>query len=185
MDIDRILRRCRSALSAGDLPARSDEDINFFESADVVGERIMLDTCAIIDQLQDRLPTAVEQRILARSVIHSPVVLGELSFLIGRLDHSNKDTKKAVQMIADLLRSIPEHRVSTLSHEDLVLGNILAGTMSRILNYPKEAQRKARNDGVLAAHASRLGCLLVTRNIVDFDRLSQLDPKLRVAFYRL
>jgi predicted nucleic acid-binding protein len=55
--------------------------------------------------------------------------------------------------------------------------------MARLLGYPKEARRKAQNDAILTAQASRLGCLLVTRNIADFDRLSLLDPKLRVAFY--
>lgn len=67
--------------------------------------------------------------------------------------------------------------------EDLIRGNILAGVMARALGYPKEARRKAQNDAILAAQVSRLGCLLVTRNVADFDRLSQLEPRLRVSFY--
>jgi predicted nucleic acid-binding protein len=55
--------------------------------------------------------------------------------------------------------------------------------MARVLGYPKEARRKAQNDAVLAAQAARLGCLMITRNVTDFDRLSQLEPRLRVAFY--
>lgn len=69
--------------------------------------------------------------------------------------------------------------------EDLIRGNVLSGSMARVLGYLKEARRKAQNDAVIAAQAARLGCLLVTRNVADFDRLSQLEPKLRVAFYNI
>ena len=185
MEIDRLLRRCRAALDQSTLPLRETTDLDLFEEAEVAGERVLLDTCVIIDQLQGRLPAEVEDRISARTIVHSPIVLGEMSFLIGNLDPRHGETVTAVSRITSLLDRVPDHRILPLLPEDLIRGNILSGVMARILGYPKEARRKAQNDAVLAAQASRLGCLLVTRNVADFDRLSQLEPKLRVAFYNI
>lgn len=183
MDIERILRRCRTALDQNALPLRYKADLDLFDETQVAGERVLLDTCVIIDQLQGRLPEEVEARVLARTIVHSPVVLGEMSFLIGNLDPGHKGTAEPVGRITSLLGEIPNHRVMPLLPEDLIRGNILAGVMARALGYPKEARRKAQNDAILAAQVSRLGCLLVTRNVADFDRLSQLEPRLRVSFY--
>jgi predicted nucleic acid-binding protein len=183
MDIDRILRRCRTALGQNALPLRDTTDLDLFDEAEIAGERVLLDTCVIIDQLQGRLPEEVEARIVARTVLHSPIVLGEMSFLIGNLDPGHKDTAAVVGRITSLLGEVPDHRIMPLLPEDLVRGNVLAGSMARVLGYPKEARRKAQNDAVLAAQAARLGCLMITRNVTDFDRLSQLEPRLRVAFY--
>jgi len=185
MDIDKVLRRCRTALDIKELPARHHDELDLFEAEELVGERVMLDTCVFIDQLHGKLPAAVESRILARTIVHSPIVMGEMSFLIGALDQNHVATSGVVDQIFTLLRAMPAHRILSLTFEDTVRGNILAGAMSRILGYPKNARRKAQNDAILAAQASRLGCLLVTRNIADFDRLSQLEPKLRVAFYSI
>lgn len=185
MEIDRILRRCRVALDQSALPLRDRTDLDLFEEAEVAGERVLLDTCVIIDQLQGRLPANVEDRISARTIVHSPIVLGEMSFLIGNLDPGHKETVTAVRRIISLLDRVPDHRIMPLLPEDLIRGNILSGVLARVAGYPKEVRRKAQNGAALAAQVSRLGCLLVTRNVADFDRLSQLEPKLRVAFYSI
>jgi predicted nucleic acid-binding protein len=161
MDINRILRRCRTALGQNALPLRDTTDLDLFEETEVAGERVLLDTCVIIDQLQGRLPAEVEARILARTIIHSSIVLGEMSFLIGNLDPGHKETASAVGRIVSLLGAVPDHRIMPLLPEDLIRGNILSGCMARLLGYPKEARRKAQNDAILAAQASRLGCLLM------------------------
>ncbi len=183
MDIDRIIRRCRTARDATILTARPLEELDRFAESDVPGERIMLDTCVFIDQLQGKLPETIEQRITARTIMHSPVVIGELSFLIGRLDPKHPGTGEAITAIRDLLAAVPEHRIFNLTPDDVARGNILAGCMARILGHDQETRRKVQSDAVLAAQAARLGCLLVTRNLRDFDHLSQLEPRLRVAFY--
>ncbi len=183
MDIDKIIRRCRVARDTQALRLRAKEDLDFFEESAIPGERIILDTCVIIDQLQGRLPEEIEGRILARTIMHSPVVIGELSFLIGRLDPKHKGTPAVDAAIEALLQALPDHRIFDLRAEDIARGNILAGCMARLLDHDGESRRKVQSDAILAAHAARLGCLLVTRNLADFDRLSQLEPRLRVAFY--
>lgn len=184
MDIDGVLRRCRVALGKTALPARADSDLSFLSDAPIGGERIMLDTCVILDQLQGRLPRDVEDRIRARAIYQSPVVLGELAFLFGRLDPCDPRSSDATRQVHALLESIGAHRIFELTHEDTMRGMILAGCMARVMGYTREERRKAQNDAILAAQASRLGCLVVTRNIADFDRLGQLDDRLKVTFYR-
>jgi predicted nucleic acid-binding protein len=184
MEIDELLRRCRFALSKADLPAQADSNFLFLADAPAGGERIMLDTCVILDQLQGRLPRDIEERIRARVIYHSPIVLGELAFLFGRLDPSDARTSDATREVRTLLAGIGTHRIFDLTHDDTMRGMVLAGCMARILGYNKQDRRKAQNDAILAAQASRLGCLVVTRNIRDFDRLGQLDERLKVAFYR-
>ena len=183
MDIDRIIRSCRTARETAALTARPIEALDRFAESDVPGERIMLDTCVFIDQLQGKLPQAIQQRVTARTIMHSPVVIGELSFLIGRLDPKHPGTGEAIAAIRDLLAAVADHRIFDLTAEDVVRGNILAGCMARLLGHDRDSRRKVQNDAVLAAQAARLGCLLVTRNVGDFDHLAQLDPRLRVAFY--
>jgi len=184
MEIDELLRRCRVALGKAALPLRADNNLSFLADAPIGGERIMLDTCVILDQLQGRLPHDIEERIRARAIYHSPVVLGELAFLFGRLDPNDPRTSDATRELKALLASIGAHRIFDLTHEDTMRGMVLAGCMARVLGYNGENRRKAQNDAILAAQASRLGCLVVTRNVGDFDRLGQLDDRLKVAFYR-
>lgn len=183
MDIDRIIRRCRTARDATILTTHPIEELDRFAESDVPGERIMLDTCVFIDQLQGKLPEAIEERVTARTIMHSPVVIGELSFLIGRLDPKHPGTGDAITAIRDLLAAVPEHQIFNLTPDDVARGNILAGCMARLLGHDRESRRKVQSDAVLAAQAARLGCLLVTRNLGDFDHLAQLEPRLRVAFY--
>jgi predicted nucleic acid-binding protein len=183
MDIDRIIRRCRIARETTILTARPLEELDRFAESDVPGERIMLDTCVIIDQLQGKLPQAIQQRVTARTIMHSPVVIGELSFLIGRLDPKHPGTGEAIAAIRDLLAAVADHRIFDLTPDDVARGNILAGCMARLLGHDRGSRRKVQSDAVLAAQAARLGCLLVTRNVGDFDHFSQLEPRLRVAFY--
>jgi predicted nucleic acid-binding protein len=86
--------------------------------------------------------------------------------------------------VRSLLTTIGTHRIFDLTNEDTMRGMEHAGCIARILGYNGENRRKAQNDAILAALASRLGCLVITRNISDFDRLGQLDDRLKVAFYR-
>jgi predicted nucleic acid-binding protein len=56
--------------------------------------------------------------------------------------------------------------------------------MARVLGLGDEGRRKAFHDAVLAAQGVREGAIVLTHNVADFDRLQQLDVRLRVLFYR-
>lgn len=184
MDIGKLLRSTRLARRATELPTREDDDLTFFGDASEMGEAIMLDTCVYIDQLQGRLPVEIEARILARSSFHSSLVLSELCFPFGRLDPADPRTEGALDAIEDLISDIPDRRILEPSPETQMRGAVLAGAMARVLGYNEAQRKKGLMDAMIAAHASQENLLLITRNVADYDRLSQLDSKLKVAFYR-
>lgn len=158
--------------------------MTFLEAVPEVGETLMLDACVYIDQLQGQLPTDAADRIMTRNAFHSSLALSEISFPFGRLDPDDTRTQGALDAIEDLISDIPDRRILTPSAETKSKGAILAGVMARILGYTADQRRKGLMDAFLAAHAVQQNLLLVTRNIADFDRLNQLDSKLKVAFYR-
>ena len=83
MNIDKLLRATRSARRSVTLDLRPDKDLIFLNTLPETGEAILLDTCVYIDQLQGRLPSDVETRIMLRGAYHSSLALSELSFPLG------------------------------------------------------------------------------------------------------
>ena len=67
-----------------------------------------------------------------------------------------------------------------------VLGRaaLLAGILSRLQGYARDARLKALNDCVLFLQAQKLGFAVLTANLAEFDLLLQLVPAGRVLFYR-
>ena len=54
----------------------------------------------------------------------------------------------------------------------------------RLGSFKSGDERKCLNDALLYLQARRLGYEVLTRNVGDFDFLSQLVPDGRVLFYR-
>lgn len=184
MKLERLMRATRRARATQALPRRADQDLPFFSEMSEAGEAILLDACVYIDQLQGNLPADIEARIVSRSVFHSSLAMAELSFALGRLDPADARTEGAVAAITALMSTIPAQRVLAPGVDTNIQGAVLAGVMARLLGYVEGARRKALIDAVLASQAARECLLLVTRNIADFDRLSQMLPRLRIALYR-
>lgn len=185
MDIGHLLKSTRAARRARDLPTRPDAELVFFADLPEMGEDVILDACVYIDQIQGRMPSEVADRIVMRSAFHSSLALAEIFFPFGRLDPADSRTERALGAIEALAAAIPDRRILVPSAGAKMRGSIMAGAMARVLGYNDAQRRKALIDGMLAAQATQENLLLVTRNVADFDRLSQLDGKLKVALYRL
>ena len=63
---------------------------------------------------------------------------------------------------------------------------MLAGLAFRLRRLPKNQghERKFLNDALFYLQARKLGCAVLTRNIVDFDLLNRLVPSGRILLYR-
>ena len=67
-----------------------------------------------------------------------------------------------------------------------VLGRaaLLSGTLCRVQGYDKDSKLRALQDCALFLQAQRLGLVVLTANVSDYDILLQLIPTGRVLFYR-
>jgi len=62
---------------------------------------------------------------------------------------------------------------------------VLSGILARAQGYGKDQRRRVLNDALLFATARKHGCAVLTRNVVGFDLLEQLNPSGRVLFYKI
>lgn len=182
--IATAIRRCRTAMSATALERRANADLTFLrDETQLAGRRVLLDACVYVDQLQGRLPALVERLIDLRAVHHSALTMAETTYPIGRLDPNDDRTAGVAASIKDLLAAVRPERIAPLDAAVAMEGTIRAGVMARLIGYDNAARRKALIDAMVASQAARGGLTVLTRNVADFDRLSQLDPRLEVLFY--
>ena len=128
--------------------------------------------------------TIVEQLIDTRQVNHSTVAIQELMHTIGVLDPDDPRTAAVVEAVTGQIQAMPEHRVFTPDAEVLGRAALLAGILSRLQGYARDAKLKALQDCVLFLQAQKLGFAVLTANLAEFDLLLQLVPTGRVLFYR-
>lgn len=151
---------------------------------DLAGQPLILDTCVYVDQMQGRAPALVEQLIDIRQVNHSTVAIQELMHIVGVLDPDDPRTAAVVEAVGGQIEAMPEHRVFAPDAEVLGRAALLAGILSRLQGYARDAKLKALQDCVLFLQAQKLGFAVLTANVAEFDLLLQLVPTGRVLFYR-
>ena len=76
-----------------------------------------------------------------------------------------------------------EHRIFAPDIEVLGRAALLSGILCRLQGYEKDRLR-ALQDCVLFLQAQKLGVVVLTANVGDYDVLLQLIPTGRVLFYR-
>ena len=115
---------------------------------------------------------------------HSPVTEAELAAAIGLLDPNRSDTREIVEQIRAVIERRPSYRTIVPDPEIWREAGILSGVLARLQGYGKDHRRRALNDALLFASARKHGCVVLTRNVVDFDLLQQLDRAASVLFYK-
>jgi predicted nucleic acid-binding protein len=164
---------------------RNDADLDFVDGAPLLGPPLVLDTCVYIDGLEGSLPPRVDTLLRARSLMHLSVVLGELSHNFGRLDPRHARTREHLDELAGMIEDIPRHRLDdAISAGVLLEAGILSGLMLRLRGFQPGQEVAALNDATIYLHALERGYTVLTRNIHDFDYMSQIVPAGRVLFYR-
>lgn len=166
------------------LARRDDDQLPFLDASRIAGQALLLDTCAYIDQLQGRTPPLLGELIAGRQVNHSTVAIQELMHTVGVLDPADPRTARAVTEIGRLIKSMPPHRTFTPDADILGRAALLSGILCRIQGYGRDAKLRALQDCVLFLQAQKLGLVVLTANVRDFDILLQLIPAGRGLFYR-
>lgn len=183
-ELERTLRRLKPQRRSKPLARRADSELPFVGVALRAGPPLLVDSTVYIDVLQGRSPDELDELIELRPCQHSAVCIAELTHAFGRLDPRHHGTAAALRSLADVIAAIPAHRLATPDEATWGEAGILGGLLFRLGGYGKGQERTCLNDALVYLQAMRLGCVLLTANIGDFDRLNQLMPDGRVMFYR-
>jgi len=179
----KSLRRLKPEKHRKALAFRHRSRLRFLSSIRPPFPKLLLDTTVYIDGLQGRLPDHAEIILRAGSLWHSPVTEAEMAALAGLLDLAHPDTARAIAQVAASIELRPAHRILTPERDTWCEAGVLAGLLARLQGYGKNDRRKALNDALIFLTASKHGCVVLTRNISDFDLLMQLDPRGQAVFY--
>jgi predicted nucleic acid-binding protein len=183
-EFQTTLRRLKPEKRRTQLKMRPDADLAFIETASIRPRKLLYDTTVYIDILQNRFPQNGEPMLRAAEAWHSPVTEAELAAAIGLLDPAHPQTHEITEQISNVIERRPTYRTIAPDPEIWREAGILSGVLARLQGYGRDHQRRALNDALLFATARKHGCAVLTRNVVDFDLLSQLDPIGNVLFYR-
>jgi predicted nucleic acid-binding protein len=183
-DIRATLRRLKPEKRRTQLKPRDEAALDFIATTSKKPGKLLYDTTVYIDILQDRFPLDGAFMLRSAEAWHSPVTEAELSAAIGLLDPGHSGTSEIVEQITAVIERRPSYRSILPDPEIWREAGILSGILARLQGYGKEQRRRALNDALLFASARKHGCVVLTRNVVDFDLLQQLDPSGSVLFYR-
>ncbi|MHC4055628.1 type II toxin-antitoxin system VapC family toxin [Bradyrhizobium sp. 25ACV] len=166
------------------LARRRDNELPFVDPNSIGGQGLLLDTSVYIDQMQGRSPKLLDDLIAQRQVNHSTVAIQELMHTVGVLDPSDARTAGVIEVIGKQIRAMPPHRIFAPDTEVLGRAALLSGILCRLQGYEKDAKLRALQDCVLFLQAQKLGLVVLTANVGDYDILLQLIPEGRALFYR-
>lgn len=182
-DFDSALRWARFARQST-LAHRSDAELPFVHEDMLSGQGLLLDTCVYIDQLQNRSPRILDGLIAQRQINHSTIAIQELMHTVGVLDPADARSSGVIAEIRKQILDMPPHRIFTPDSDNLGKAALLSGILCRLQSYTHDRKLRALHDCVLFLQAQKLGLMVLTANVGDFDILLQLVPKGRALFYR-
>jgi hypothetical protein len=166
------------------LARRRDDELPFIDARQIGGQGLLLDTCVYIDQMHDRSPPVLDDLIAHRQVNHSTVAIQELMHTVGMLNPADARTGGVITEIGTLIKAMPPHRIFAPDIEVLGRAALLSGILCRLQGYEKDGKLRALQDSVLFLQAQKLGLVVLTANVGDYDILLQLVPLGRALFYR-
>src|SRR5262249_50202170 len=165
------------------LARRGDDELPFVTANLIGGQGLLLDTCVYIDQMQDRSPPTLDDLIAQRQINHSTVAIQELMHTVGVLNPSDARTAGVVAEIGKQIKAMPPPRIFAPDVEVLGRAAPLSGILCRLQGYERDAKLRALHDCVLFLQAQKLGLVVLTANVGDYDMLLQLVPTGRALFY--
>lgn len=165
------------------LPYRDRSQLRFLSDLKAPFPKILLDTTVYIDTLQGKLPDYAEVALRAGDLWHSTVSEAELAAVAGLLDPTHPGTAGVIAQVAASVELRPAHRILKPDRDSWREAGMLAGLLARLQGYGKHERRQTLNDALIFLTAAKNGCAVLTRNILDFDLLMQLDARGQAIFY--
>ena len=168
------------------LARRSADELPFVDVSPIGGQGLLLDTCVYIDQMQNRSPQVLDDLVAQRQINHSTVAIQELMHTVGVLNPTDARTAGVIDEIGKLIKAMPPHRIFAPDIEVLGRAALLSGILCRLQGYRRKRRASCGRfkDCVLFLQAQKLGLVVLTTNLRDYDILLQLIPAGRVLFYR-
>lgn len=182
-DLRRALRRIKPHRFTKPLGRRPRAELPFVAGAPRPGRELLLDACVYIDVLQGATPAEVDALLRLRTLNHLSVCVAELTHLFGRLDPSHPKTGAVLKEVEGVIADLPSHRLHAAGTEVAAEAGILAGMAFRLGGFQPGQEIAALNDATLLLHALVHGQAVLTRNVRDFDLLSQIVPQAHVLLY--
>lgn len=183
-DFERALRRLKPEKRRDTLQPRDQAELPFAGTGAGKPRSLLYDTTVYVDILQGRFPAAGEAMLRAADAWHSTVAEAELAASCALLDPGHASTREVIKEITAVIDRISPHRTLAPDREIWRDAGLLTGTLARLQGLAKADRRRILNDALIFSTARKHGHTVLTRNIVDFDLLHQLDPSGRVLFYR-
>ena len=184
-DVQGTLRRLKPDKHRVQLKPRAESELEFLGTTTQRPTKLLYDTTVYIDVLQGRFPQHGEGMLRATEAWHSPVTEAELAATCGLLDPAHTRTREIVEQVAAVIDRRPSYRTITPDAEIWREAGILSGMLARTQGYGREQRHRVLNDALLFETARKYGCAVLTRNVVGFDLLQQLDPSGHVMFYTI
>jgi predicted nucleic acid-binding protein len=182
-DFERAWRRLKPHKHGRQLRRRKESELSFLGAGSEKPRSLLYDTTVYVDVLQGRFPIVLEAILRSADAWHSTVAENELTAACALLDPAHANTRDVIKQIIAITDRMPPHRVISPDREIWRDAGILTGTIARLQGTPKSDRRRILNDALIFATARKYGHTVLTRNVVDFDFLHQLDPSGRVIFY--
>ena len=183
-EFEATLKRLKPHRHRQRLTPRPELQLDFLGSGKNRYAKLLYDTTVYVDILQNRFPQDGERMLRATEAWHSPVTEAELAAACGLLDPAHTGTRKVVEEITQVIERRATYRTLTPDPDIWREAGILSGMLARLMGYGKDQRRRILNDALLFASARKYGCAVLTRNVIGFDFLQQLDPSGRVLFYK-
>lgn len=177
------LRRLKPEKGQQELKRRDRSQLQFLAQLTPPFPKLLLDTTVYIDVLQGRMRKAEEIALRSANVWHSTVTEAELSAVAGLLDQARSETARVIAQLAEAIDQRRTHRILTPDRETWREAGILAGALARVQRYGRGERRRTLNDALIFVSGTKNGCVVLTRNLADFDLLMQLDARGRAVFY--
>lgn len=167
------------------LPRRPDRDLPFDAAAVGRGTPVVPDATVYIDGLKGVLPTAVRQVLVHAAVRHSAVARAELAAAIALLDPGDPRSPAARLPIEGVLARMRETHVIAPSSGVWLEGALLAGSVARLHGLDGDRRKRLLHDALIMLTAREMGATVLSRNITDMDRLTQMRPDAKLLLYRV